>query len=96
MGKRLRLPVVANLEIVAGEGGDEAAVPILSRLPIIGNFFKSKADRKVRTELIVIVTPVIVDPLRPRAEDVMRLQADTTKPGLDALQRRLPPNQRRP
>jgi hypothetical protein len=39
---------------------------------------------------------MIVDPLRPRAEDVMRFQQDTTKPAIDALKRRLPPNQRRP
>ena len=44
---------------------DQAAVPLLSKLPIIGNFFKSKADRQERTELIVIVTPRLVRPLNP-------------------------------
>ena len=42
---------------------DEAAVPILSRLPIIGNLFKSKADRQERTELLVLITPRLVRPL---------------------------------
>jgi pilus assembly protein CpaC len=44
---------------------DVAALPILSQLPIIGNLFKSKADRKERTELLVIVTPRLVRPLNP-------------------------------
>jgi pilus assembly protein CpaC len=44
---------------------DTAALPILSQLPIIGNLFKSKADRKERTELLVIVTPRLVRPLNP-------------------------------
>jgi pilus assembly protein CpaC len=44
---------------------DNAAVPFLSQLPIIGNLFKSKADRQERTELIVIVTPRLVRPLNP-------------------------------
>jgi pilus assembly protein CpaC len=44
---------------------DRTAVPILSSLPIIGNLFKSKAERQERTELLVIVTPRLVRPLNP-------------------------------
>ena len=44
---------------------DSAAIPILSQLPIIGNLFKSKAERKERTELLVLVTPRLVRPLDP-------------------------------
>jgi pilus assembly protein CpaC len=44
---------------------DQAALPILSQLPIIGNLFRSKADRKEQTELLVIVTPRLVRPLNP-------------------------------
>jgi pilus assembly protein CpaC len=44
---------------------DTAAIPILGQLPIIGNLFKTKADRKERTELLVIVTPRLVRPLNP-------------------------------
>ena len=73
----------------------KTGVPLLMNIPILGQLFSSTRFQRNESELIVVVTPVIVDPLRPRAEDVMRLQADTTKPGLDALQRRLPPNQRR-
>lgn len=44
---------------------DSAGIPVLSALPIIGNLFKSRADRKERTELLVIVTPRLVRPLNP-------------------------------
>jgi pilus assembly protein CpaC len=44
---------------------DAAAVPILSKLPIIGTLFKSKADRAERTELMVLITPRLVRPLNP-------------------------------
>jgi pilus assembly protein CpaC len=44
---------------------DEAAVPVLSRLPIIGPLFKSKADRQEKTELLVLITPRLVRPLDP-------------------------------
>jgi hypothetical protein len=44
---------------------DSAAIPVLSKLPIIGNFFKSKADRAERTELMVLITPRLVRALEP-------------------------------
>jgi pilus assembly protein CpaC len=44
---------------------DTSAVPLLSSLPIIGNFFKSKAERAARTELMVLVTPRLVKALDP-------------------------------
>jgi pilus assembly protein CpaC len=74
----------------------KTGVPLLKDIPILGQLFSSTRYQKSESELIVIVTPFIVDPMRPRAEDVMRFQTDTTKPAIDALKRRLPPNQRRP
>ena len=44
---------------------DKAAIPILSKLPIIGAIFKSKANREERTELMVLITPRLVRPLNP-------------------------------
>lgn len=44
---------------------DNAAIPFLSRIPIIGNIFKSKAKREDRTELMVLITPRLVRPLDP-------------------------------
>jgi pilus assembly protein CpaC len=73
----------------------KTGIPILMNIPILGQLFSSTRFQKNESELIVVVTPTIVDPLRPRPEDVMRFQSDTTKTGIDALQKRLPPNQRR-
>ena len=42
---------------------DRAAIPVLGDLPVIGYLFKSKAERKERTELVVIITPHLVQPL---------------------------------
>jgi len=44
---------------------DKAAIPILSKLPIIGPLFKSKADRAEQTELMVLITPRLVRALDP-------------------------------
>ena len=42
---------------------DKAAIPFLSKVPIIGPIFKSKATRKEQTELMVLITST-----RPRSE----------------------------
>ncbi len=44
---------------------DGANIPFLSKIPIIGYLFKSNADRRERTELMVLVTPRLVRPLNP-------------------------------
>jgi pilus assembly protein CpaC len=44
---------------------DGANIPFMSKIPIIGTLFKSKADRSERTELMVLVTPRLVRPLDP-------------------------------
>ena len=44
---------------------DNAAIPILSKLPVIGALFKSKAARAEQTELMVLITPRLVRPLNP-------------------------------
>jgi pilus assembly protein CpaC len=44
---------------------DTAAIPILSKLPIIGSLFKSKAERAEQTELMVLITPRLVRALDP-------------------------------
>jgi pilus assembly protein CpaC len=41
------------------------SIPFLSRLPLIGRLFKSKAKTQDRTELMVLVTPHLVRPLNP-------------------------------
>lgn len=35
-------------------------IPVVSRVPILGNLFKSQATEKIKTELLLILTPYIV------------------------------------
>ncbi|MGE3508732.1 MAG: type II and III secretion system protein family protein [Vicinamibacterales bacterium] len=44
---------------------DSTAIPLLSRLPVIGPLFRSRAERQDQTELMVLVTPRLVRPLDP-------------------------------
>jgi pilus assembly protein CpaC len=46
-------------------------VPFLSSIPVLGRFFQSMQKNRTNTELIVLVTPVLVDPIQvgdPRPE----------------------------
>jgi pilus assembly protein CpaC len=40
-------------------------MPIIGDIPILGNLFKSKLEKKNRTDLVVIVTPEVTQPLGP-------------------------------
>jgi general secretion pathway protein D len=40
---------------------DERRVPFLADVPVLGNLFKSRDDRRVKTNLIVFLTPHVVD-----------------------------------
>jgi pilus assembly protein CpaC len=64
---------------------DTSSVPFLSSIPIIGNLFKSKAERAERTELMVLITPRLVHPLNP--DDVPPLPNQLKKflPAVDGL-----------
>lgn len=44
---------------------DRSGIPILSEIPIIGYLFRSKATREQTTELMVLITPRLVQPLNP-------------------------------
>jgi pilus assembly protein CpaC len=56
---------------------DAAAIPVLSKIPIIGAIFKSKANRAERTELMVLITPRLVRPLDP--DEVPPLPTEPSK-----------------
>jgi pilus assembly protein CpaC len=40
-------------------------IPVLGDIPVLGAFFKSRSQNKSNTELLVMVTPKIVEPLSP-------------------------------
>ncbi len=64
-------------------------IPYLKDIPILGQLFSSTRFQRNESELLVVVTPVIVDPMEPRPQDVLRLVPDTTLPARDAIQKRL-------
>ncbi|MFC4293527.1 type II and III secretion system protein family protein [Novosphingobium tardum] len=72
-------------------------LPILGSLPIIGSLFRSSSFQKGETELLIVVTPRLVAPIRP---DQVRLPTDRVKDpkeldtllnGDDYQTRKLPP-----
>ena len=78
-------------------GEDEnvrTGLPILMNIPIIGQLFSSTRFQRNESELLVVVTPEVIDPMNPRPRDTLRLPADTARPAIDALgRRRRPPQQ---
>jgi pilus assembly protein CpaC len=55
--------IAGLLDNIAQE--DTSEVPFLSKIPILGYFFKGKAARSGRTELMVLITPRLIRPLDP-------------------------------
>src|SRR5271168_4959315 len=56
--------VVAGL-VSNAEADTFVKIPILGSLPIIGYLFKTKDEKKNRTDLVVLVTPEVTEPLGP-------------------------------
>ncbi|QKK02565.1 MAG: pilus (MSHA type) biogenesis protein MshL [Pseudomonadota bacterium] len=50
---------------------DRFGTPILSRLPLIGQAFGSRRERTVKTELVILLRPIVID-----SDDVWAEQAD--------------------
>ena len=48
-------------------------LPLLGSLPIIGSLFRSTSYQRGETELLIVVTPRLVQPIRP---DQVRLPTD--------------------
>ena len=55
---QVRVNLLNNIIQQVGTG-----IPLLSSIPIIGPLFKSKANQKEQTELLVLITPRLVRPL---------------------------------
>lgn len=47
--------------VLVNDNVNSDEIPFLGRIPILGNLFKSKAFNERRTELIILVTPRVVD-----------------------------------
>jgi pilus assembly protein CpaC len=59
-------------------------VPWAGDLPVIGALFRSKSFQQKETELAIIVTPHLVQPIRPGQK--LRTPLDNTRPGNDVEQ----------
>jgi pilus assembly protein CpaC len=68
----------------------KTGIPLLKDLPILGSLFSSRDFQRHETELIVVVTPVVIDPMHPRPQDIAPVKPDTTRPAADALKRQPP------
>ena len=81
--------------IISGLFNDEreqvrTGLPVLSNIPILRELFSSKQWQSNQSELIVVVTPVIMDPNNPRPVDLMKFAPDSTVPAASVLEKRLP------
>jgi len=66
-------------------------IPYLMDIPILGELFYSTQWQHNESELLVVVTPVLVDPRDPRPQDILRLLPDTALPARDAIKHKLQP-----
>ncbi len=71
-------------------------IPYLQDIPILGQLFSSTRWQHNESELLVVVTPVLVDPRDPRAQDILRLLPDTALPARDAIKNKLQPTNKPP
>lgn len=74
----------------------KTGLPFIKDIPIIGDLFSSSSWKNNESELLVVVTPVIVDPLDPRPQDILKLLPDTALPARDAIKKRLDDASKRP
>jgi len=66
-------------------------IPFLMDIPILGSLFSSTRWQSLETELLVVVTPTIVDPNRPPTRNILRLAPDTLLPTREVLEEANPP-----
>jgi Flp pilus assembly secretin CpaC len=69
----------------------KTGVPIFMSIPIIGQLFSSTQWQHNQTELLIVVTPLVINPAAPPPQNLVPLAPDTTLPARDAIKRRLLP-----
>ena len=87
--RKLASAIVVNSGETVALGGliqdsstkDHSGVPLLSEIPVLGNAFKTTDDTRVRTELVVLITPRI-----SRNSEETRALTDAMRARLGALQ----------
>jgi pilus assembly protein CpaC len=69
----------------------KTGIPFLSSVPILGELLSSQRWLRNESELIVVVTPIVIDPNNPRDADLLRFTAPSNVPAREALDARLVP-----
>ena len=67
-------------------------IPLLINIPIIGKLFASSRWNRNESELIVIVTPVLMDPNNPRSADLLEFRGQQPVPAREMLEKRMWPD----
>lgn len=57
---------------------DTAGLPLLSKIPILGGLFGTQSLSKIRTELVIIITPVVIN------------NSDDSRAVMEELRKKLP------
>jgi pilus assembly protein CpaC len=65
-------------------------IPLLMDIPLLGALFGTSTWRSNDTELLILVTPTIVNPMAPPPRSVLNIVPDTTLPAREAIEKRLP------
>lgn len=68
-----------------------SGIPLLMDIPVLGALFGSSSWTTNETELLILVTPTLVNPNAPPANSVLQILPDTSLPARDAIEKRLPP-----
>lgn len=82
--------------VISGLFNDEresvrTGIPGLMDVPILGALFSSTRWQNNESELLVVVTPTLLDPNASRGARSINLKPDSLTPAIDALRKRLPP-----
>lgn len=67
-------------------------IPFLVNIPVIGKLFASSRWNRNESELIVIVTPVLMDPNNPRSADLLEFRGQQPVPAREMLEKRMWPD----
>lgn len=83
---------LANQEILAlggltqkKEADTESAVPLLGRLPVVGWLFKNKTQSKVKSNLLVFISPRLITPQSPELKDYTNNKVESVRETFDNL-----------
>jgi Flp pilus assembly secretin CpaC len=66
-------------------------IPLLMDIPLLGALFGNSTWTHDETELLILVTPTVINPNAPPPSQVLRILPDTSLPARGAIEKRLPP-----